>query len=156
MRRSKGKTRKVKASKNQRTGKKLAVKEGDLGVLQKKLNRAVVYIAMKDRGFGDRLENIGAYIIKHFFFGDVERVKSKNPIKGFSLRQLADKKGVEMSLTSLHRCVELAVQQKELGSFSALKKLSTTHRIGQRQLGYQQNNRRIHTEAQRTNPKRCG
>ena len=113
MRLSKGKAGKVKASKKQKTGKKMAVKEDGLGVLQKKLNRAVVYIAMKDRGLGDRLENIGAYIIKHFFFGDVERVKSKSPMKGFSLRQLAGQKGVEMSLTSLQRCVDLAVQKKD-------------------------------------------
>jgi hypothetical protein len=67
--------------------------------------------------------------VKHFFFGDMERVKSHSPMKGFSLKQLADQRGVEMSLTSLTRCVELAVQKKELGSASALKQLNFCARV---------------------------
>ncbi len=93
------------------------------------VDRAVRFIAAKDRSLASALEDIGDYLITHFFSGDVERVSSHNPRKGFSLRLLAEHKGMTLSRSSLQRCMALAAQRIELGAVPALGQLSTTHRM---------------------------
>ena len=63
---------------------KLRVRVGRPTLLEKKLKRAVKYIAIKDRHVGMCLDDIGEHIVRHFFKNDLQRVKSRNPIKGFS------------------------------------------------------------------------
>jgi len=71
---------------------------------------------------------IGGYLLTYNFEGDIEAVKSKRPGKTLSLRVLAKRGDINMSLASLSRAVNLAAQEKELESVPTSEQFSLSHK----------------------------
>ena len=97
--------------------------------LARKYAATVKFIAETDQSVGRDLEAIGERIIRVFFRDDIERVLSRNPMKGFSMRALAEQPGMVLPFSTLHRCVALAVQKRQIGTVSPTRQLSTMHKV---------------------------
>lgn len=73
---------------------------------------------------------IGNYLLGKFFGGSVESFRSHNPNKNASMRALAQREDLPLSVTSLYNYIGLAIQQKEIGGqVEAYKELGHTHKI---------------------------
>lgn len=96
---------------------------------QQVVNDAVRFINDHlDRSSVSMLE-IGEYIIKTFFDGDVDKVASRAPRKGISLRKLADHPDLMASTSTLSRAVALAAQDRQLATVASMQHLSATHKM---------------------------
>ena len=95
----------------------------------KALSSAVEFINKRIDTASSSLIEVGEYLLKNFFEGDLQKVHDRAPRKGISLRKLAEHPDVNMSFAGLSNAVNLAVQEEELGSVQALEQLTPTHKI---------------------------
>jgi predicted hydrocarbon binding protein len=75
---------------------------------------------------------VGEYVLEKFFKGDPELVRSKNPHKNASFRELCKKCGtgeLPIAKTWLNNAVNVAVANRLLPENSPFKQLSTSHQI---------------------------
>ena len=91
-------------------------------------NEAVRFINARVESSKRSLLEIGEYLLERFFEGDIEAVKSKKPGKTLSLRELAKRDDINMSLTDLSRAVNLAAQEREIGTVPTSEQLSLSHK----------------------------
>ena len=95
----------------------------------KALDDAVKFVNKRVDTFSSSLIEVGEYLLKNFFDGDIEKAHDRAPRKGISLRKLADHPDINMTYVALSRAVNLAVQENLLGSVSTLKQLTPSHRL---------------------------
>ncbi len=127
------------AKKGKKSKKKASVKKSQEVVARKEegfspqeikaLDNAVEFINKRVDNFSSSMIEVGEYLLKHFFDGDIEKAHDRAPRKGISLRKLAEHPDINMSFVGLSRAVNLAVQEKELGSVSTLKHLTPSHKL---------------------------
>ncbi len=96
---------------------------------QKAIDSAVDFINKQIDTASSSLIEVGEYLLKNFFEGDLQKVQNRAPRKGISLRKLAEHPDINMSFQGLSNAVNLAVQEKELGSVQAIGQLTPTHKI---------------------------
>lgn len=89
------------------------------------VNRTVA--ATVDKG----LKAIGAYLLRRFFHDDPALVSSKSHQKAATFRTLADHPDLQLSRTTLHVAVRLAVQERQLleTSVPTSGRLGHSHRV---------------------------
>lgn len=122
-------------SKKQKTGTKAVAKRGPkVEVVQ--VDEAVIADAVE--WINDKMLNsvhqtyleIGNYVFEKFFGGDLEKLKSFNPYKPSSFKQLSERDDLLISKTNLHNSVRVAIQAKTLlPTIQAPERLSFTHQV---------------------------
>jgi hypothetical protein len=91
-------------------------------------DEAVSFINERVENTKQTLLEIGEFLLKRFFGDDINIVKSKQPGKGPSLRKLAKRDDINMSLTDLSRAVNLAAQEREIATVPTSEQLTLSHK----------------------------
>jgi hypothetical protein len=63
---------------------------------------------------GEKMEECGNYILKHFYMDDIELALSRKPNKGIGIREIANHPDIELSFSTLNRAVRIAIQSRFL------------------------------------------
>lgn len=95
---------------------------------QKKVDEAVQFINSKGDATARSLIEIGQYLLKTFFDGDIKKVEDRGPRKGISLRKIADHSEIMFSYKSLHNATHLA-HQEHIFTDPKYKNLTATHKL---------------------------
>jgi hypothetical protein len=93
------------------------------------ISDTVAFINKKMDTASTSLIEIGQYLLKHFFDGDIKKVQDRAPRKGASLRKLAEHPDINMSAMGLSNAVNLAVQEEFLGSVKTSLHLTPSHKL---------------------------
>ena len=120
----KAKSKKTKKAEAKKPAVKKAVVKQDEGLTlqgQKAVDDAVAFINKRIDTASSSIIEVGQYLLKHFFEGDIQKAQDRAPRKGISLRKLAEHPDLNISFAGLSRAVNLAVQEEEIGSVAALK-----------------------------------
>ena len=94
-----------------------------------RIDRAVAFVNARARVIGAEIIAIGKYLLRELFDGDPRAVTSKDPRKMRSFRDLAERPDCLLSYSTLWRAVNLAIQERKLGTVAALKQLTPSHKI---------------------------
>jgi stalled ribosome rescue protein Dom34 len=117
----------------QKTTKKINILEGEVETLtqeQKKvIDETIKMINKKWNSNCRNLIDIGEHLLKYFYNDDPELAKARGRKKeGVSLRKLAIRPDLNVSIATLSRAFNLAVQEKQLSKFQA-PQLTESHKI---------------------------
>ena len=96
---------------------------------QKTIDSAVDFVNKRMDNASSSIIEIGEYLLKNFFGGDIQKAHDRAPRKGISLRKLADHQDINISFAGLSNAVNLAVQEKELGTVQTSEQLTASHKV---------------------------
>jgi hypothetical protein len=94
-----------------------------------RIDKAVAFINERARVIAAEMITIGEYLLREFFGNDPRAVASKDPRKMGSFRDLAAREDCVLSYWTLWRAVNLAIQERKLGTVASMQQLSPTHKL---------------------------
>ena len=94
----------------------------------KKIDKAVDFINAQANSTAKSLIEIGQYLLKEFFEGDIKKAEDRGARKGISLRKIAEHPEITLSYKTLANAIHLS-HQENLFSDSKYKPLSATHKL---------------------------
>jgi len=93
-----------------------------------KIDKAVDYINAQANSTAKSLIEIGQYLLKEFFEGDIKKAEDRGSRKGISLRKIAEHPEITLSYRTLANAMHLS-HQEYLFSDAKYKALSETHKM---------------------------
>lgn len=103
--------------------------EADDAALAPVYDAAVKFVNERVESEAANLVEIGAYLLKNFFEDNIEEARSQVPNKELSIHTLAERDDINMSYSRLSRCLNLSVQEKDLGTLATSQELTASHKI---------------------------